>query len=201
MPEGVRPLRADAVRKREQVVAAAGGELADLAVAARNGEPVRLSLDKVAARAGVGVATLYRHFPTREALLEAVYHQELTRLCEAAPGLAAGAPADEALLTWMYRYLDFVDSKRAMGTDLRTMVASGAITQTDTRARLTAAVEPFLAKGTAAGIFRSDVPPGDVVAAMAGAVFAADPADPTQQREQTERLLALLIDGLSCTSR
>ncbi|MFF0271332.1 TetR/AcrR family transcriptional regulator [Kribbella sp. NPDC004536] len=198
MPEGVRPLRADAARKREQVVAAAGEELADLAVAARNGEPIRLSLDKVAARARVGVATLYRHFPTREALLEAVYHQELARLCEAAPDLAAGAPADEALLTWMRRYLDFVDSKRAMGADLRTMVASGAITQTDTRARLTAAVEPFLARGTAAGIFRSDVLPGDVVAAMAGAVFAADP---TQQREQTERLLALLIDGLSCTSR
>ncbi|GAA1163762.1 TetR/AcrR family transcriptional regulator [Kribbella jejuensis] len=194
-------MRADAARKREQVVAAAGDELADLAVAARKGETARLSLDKVAARARVGVATLYRHFPTREALLEAVYHQELTRLCEAAPGLAAGAPPDEALLTWMYRYLDFVDSKRAMGSDLRTMVASGAITQTDTRARLTAAVEPFLAKGIGAGVFRSDVPAGDVVAAMAGAVFAADPADSTQQREQTERLLALLIDGLSCTSR
>ncbi|HWD80091.1 MAG TPA: helix-turn-helix domain-containing protein [Kribbella sp.] len=191
-------MRADAVRKREQVVAAAGDELADLATAARDGEPVRLSLDKVAARARVGIATLYRHFPTREALLEAVYHQELTRLCDAAPGLAAGGRADKALLTWMRRYLDFVDSKRAMGADLRTMVASGAITQTDTRARLTAAVTPFLDAGVRAGIFRDDVPPGDVVAAMAGAVFAADP---DQQREQTERLLALLIDGLSCTSR
>ncbi|HZX04936.1 MAG TPA: helix-turn-helix domain-containing protein [Kribbella sp.] len=183
----------DAERKREQVVAAAGDELADLAVAARNGEAVRLSLDRVAARARVGVATLYRHFPTREALLEAVYRQELTRLCEAAPKLAAAAPADEALLTWMYRYLDFVDSKRAMGADLRAMVASGAVTQTDTRARLTAAVAPFLDAGVAAGIFRSDVPPGDVVAAMAGAVIAAEPE---QQREQTRRLLKLLVDGL-----
>ncbi|MFD7158702.1 TetR/AcrR family transcriptional regulator [Kribbella sp. NPDC059898] len=186
-------MRADAARKREQVVAAAGDELADLAVAARNGEPIRLSLDKVAARARVGVATLYRHFPTREALLEAVYHQELTRLCDAAPELAATAAADEALLSWMYRYLDFVDSKRAMGLDLRALVASGAITQANTRARLTTAVAPFLDAGVAAGVFRSDVPPGDVVAAMAGAVFAADPA---QQREQSERLLALLIAGL-----
>ncbi|MFG1907776.1 TetR/AcrR family transcriptional regulator [Kribbella sp. NPDC048928] len=186
-------MRVDAARKREQVVAAAGDELADLAVAARNGEAVRLSLDKVAARARVGVATLYRHFPTREALLEAVYRQELTRLCEAAPGLAAESPADKALLAWMHRYLDFVDSKRAMGIDLRAMVASGAVTQSDTRARLTTAVEPFLAAGTAAGTLRGDVPPGDVVAAMAGAVIAAAPE---QQREQTERLLALLIDGL-----
>jgi AcrR family transcriptional regulator len=186
-------MRVDAARKREQVVTAAGDELADLAVAARNGATVRLSLDKVAARAQVGVATLYRHFPTREALLEAVYRQELTRLCEAAPGLAAEAPADAALLAWMHRYLDFVDSKRAMGVDLRAMVASGAVTQSDTRARLTAAVEPFLAAGAAAGTLRADVPPGDVVAAMAGAVIAAAPE---QQREQTERLLALLIDGL-----
>lgn len=186
-------MRVDAARKREQVVVAAGDELADLAVAARNGELVRLSLDKVAARARVGVATLYRHFPTREALLEAVYRQELTRLCEAAPGLAAESPADEALLAWMHRYLDFVDSKRAMGIDLRAMVASGAVTQSDTRARLTAAIEPFLAAGAAAGTLRADVPAGDVVAAMAGAVIAAAPE---QQREQTERLLALLIEGL-----
>ena len=186
-------MRADAERKREQVVAAAGDELADLAVAARNGEPVRLSLDRVAARARVGVATLYRHFPTREALLEAVYRQELTRLCDAAPKLAADAPADEALLTWMHRYLDFVDSKRAMGLDLRNMVASGAVTQTDTRARLSAAVAYFLDAGAAAGVFRSDVPPDDVVAAMAGAVITAAP---DQQREQTQRLLTLLIEGL-----
>lgn len=183
-------MRADAERKREQVVAAAGDELVDLAVATRDGEPVRLSLDRVAARARVGVATLYRHFPTREALLEAVYRQELTRLCDAAPELAAGAPADQALLTWMYRYLDFVDSKRAMGLDLRNMVASGAVTQADTRARLSEAVAHFLEAG---GVLRSDVPPDDVVAAMAGAVITATPE---QQREQTQRLLALLIEGL-----
>src|SRR5215470_14613625 len=141
-------MRADAARKREQVVTAAGDELADLAVAARNGEPVRLSLDRVAARAGVGVATLYRHFPTREALLEAVYRQELGRLCHAAPAMAAAEAPDEALLAWMGRYLEFVDSKRAMGDSLRTMVASGTITQVDTRARLAAAIKHFLDAGS-----------------------------------------------------
>ncbi|WP_328998566.1 TetR/AcrR family transcriptional regulator [Kribbella sp. NBC_00709] len=186
-------MRADATRKREQVVAAAGDELTDLALAARDGSEVRLSLDRVAARAEVGIATLYRHFPTREALLEAVYRQELARLCDAAPEMAAAGPADERLLAWMHRYLDFIDSKRAMGMSLRAMVASGAITQSDTRARLTTAIAYFLDAGVAAGVFRSDVRPDDVVAAMAGAVIAAEPE---QQREQTERLLVLLVKGL-----
>lgn len=193
MAEQPRPLRADAARKRAQVVSAAGEELVDLARAARDGEPTRLSLDRVAARAGVGVATLYRHFPTREALLEAVYHQELARLCEIAPEMASTRPADEALLAWMHQYLDWVDSKRAMGISLRAMVASGAVTQSDTRERLAAAIAHFLEAGTAAGTLRSDVPADDVVAAMAGAVIAAAP---DQQREQTERLLALLVEGL-----
>jgi AcrR family transcriptional regulator len=186
-------MRADAARKREQVVSAAGAELVDLAAAARGGAPVRLSLDKVAARAGVGVATLYRHFPTREALLEAVYRHELTRLCEAAPAMAASGPADEALLAWMHRYLDFVESKRGMGDHLRAMVASGAITQSETRSRLSAAVAHFLA----APVFRTDLQPGDVVAAMAGAVFAADP---DQQRAQAERVFVVLVDGLRASS-
>ncbi|WUJ68576.1 TetR/AcrR family transcriptional regulator [Kribbella soli] len=186
-------MRADAARKREQVVAAAGDELAELAVAARAGEPVHLSLDRVAARARVGVATLYRHFPTREALLTAVYHQELGRLCDAAPELATAGPADEALLAWMHRYLDFVDSKRAMGVSLRAIVASGAVTQSDTRSRLAGAIAHFLEAGVAAGTLRSGVPADDVVAAMAGAVITAAPE---QQREQAERLLDLLLDGL-----
>ena len=105
--------------------------------------------------------------------------------------MAGAGPADVALLAWMHRYIDFVDSKRAMGISLRAMVASGAVTQSDTRARLTAAIAHFLDAGT--GVLRSDVPAGDVVAAMAGAVIAADP---DQQREQTERLLELLVAGL-----
>src|SRR5262249_4741799 len=99
----------------------------------------------------------------------------------------------EALLAWMHRYLDFVDSKRAMGDSLRTMVASGTVRQADTRGRLAAAIKHFLDAGSASGTFRKDVPPDGVVVAMAGAVIAAAPE---QQREQTQRLIALLVDGL-----
>ncbi|TWD83208.1 TetR family transcriptional regulator [Kribbella amoyensis] len=186
-------MRRDAARKREQVVTAAGDELAELTQAARDGEAVRLSLDKIAARAGVGIATLYRHFPTREALLEAVYRQELARVCDAAPALAEAGPPDAALLTWMQHYLDFVDSKRVMGDDLRALVASGTITQTDTRARLADAAQYLLAAGVTAGTFRDDVTPDDLVAGMAGAAIAAAP---DRQREQSQRLITLLVDGL-----
>jgi AcrR family transcriptional regulator len=189
-------MRADAARKREQVVAAAVGELADLAKAARKGEPTRLSLDQVAARAGVGIATLYRHFPTREALLQAVYQQELTRLCDEAPELAAKGPADAGLLAWMGSYLDFIDSKRAMGDSLRTLVASGAITQSETRTRVATAISHFLTAGEKAGIFRPGIPPDDVVAAMLGAAVAAAP---DEQHEQARRLLVLIINGLRLT--
>ncbi|MET7281318.1 helix-turn-helix domain-containing protein [Kribbella sp. NPDC005582] len=186
-------MRADAARKREQVVAAAIDELHDLAKAARKGETVRLSLDQIAARAGVGIATLYRHFPTKEALLEAVYRQELTRLCDAAPKLAQTGPADAALLAWMTSYLDFIDSKRAMGDSLRAMIASGAIIQAETRRRVAGAISHFLEAGAASGVLRPDVPADDVVAAMVGGVLAAAP---DQHREQAERLLALLVNGL-----
>lgn len=186
-----KPLRADAARKREQIVAAARDELADLADTARNGAPGKLTLDRVATRAGVGIATLYRHFPTREALVEEVYRQELDRLCAAAPALAAQGPADAALLAWMARYVDWVESKRAMGESLRTLVASGAVTRVETRSRLAQAVMFFLAAGKADGTLRDDVPAEDVVAAMAAALLAG-----ADGREQTARLHTLLLDGL-----
>ncbi|TDD49765.1 TetR/AcrR family transcriptional regulator [Kribbella antibiotica] len=183
-------MRADAARKREQIVAAAIDELADLAQAARTGESFKLSLDQIAARAGVGIATLYRHFPTREALLAAVYHQELARLCDAAPELAKTGPADKALLDWMTSYLDFIESKRAMGDSLRAIVASGAVTQAETRQRVATAVSFFLEAGASTGVFPPGTPPDDVVAAMVGAAVTA------QNHAQAMRLLTLLIHGL-----
>lgn len=188
-----RPLRADARRNRDQILAAAAGEVADLAARVGAGESARLSLDSVAARAGVGIGTLYRHFPSRAALIEAIYLEELTGLCTAPPAMLASADPGTALRAWMSRYLDFVDSKRAMGEDFRELVATGAMTRTGTRTRLTEAVGLFLAAGVVDGSLRADVEPDDVVAAMAGAAFTAIGAIP---REQAERLCSLLVDGL-----
>lgn len=184
-----RPLRADARRKREQILAAASDEVAELADRLRSGGSTRLSLEAVAARAGVGVGTLYRHFPTREALVEAVYQEELDQVCAAASAMLACGDPVTTLRAWMGRYLDFVDSKRAMGEEFRGLVASGVITRAQTRARLGRAVETLLQTGA----FRADVTADDVVAAMAGAAFAAAGEQP---RAQAERLLDILVDGL-----
>lgn len=184
-----RPLRADARRKREQILAAATAEVGELADRLRTGDSTRLSLEAVAARAGVGVGTLYRHFPTREALVEAVYLEELEQVCAAAPALLADGDPASALRKWMGRYLDFVDSKRAMGEEFRSLVASGVITRSETRGRLADVVRTLLD----AGGLRADITADDVVAAMAGVAFAAAGEEP---RAQAERLLDVLVDGL-----
>src|SRR5699024_4153503 len=90
------------------------------------------ALEAIARDAGVGIGTLYRHFPSREALIEAVYRNELARLCDGADELVAAMPPEEALRTWMARYADFVVTKQGMAEALRAVLASGAITSADT---------------------------------------------------------------------
>jgi len=108
---GGRALRADAQRNRERL----------LAVAARafSAEGPEVTLESVAREAGVGIGTLYRHFPTREALVEAAYRNELTRLCEAAGELLAAEPPDLATRAWMDRFIDYMATKRGMAEALR----------------------------------------------------------------------------------
>src|SRR5690242_5838471 len=106
-----RALRADAQRNRDKVLAAA------TAAFASDGENV--PLETIAARAGVGIGTLYRHFPNREALIVAAYRSEVDALCSAAASLAASLPADEAVRAWAERFADYIATKRAMGNALR----------------------------------------------------------------------------------
>lgn len=180
------PARADARRNRQRLVDAA---LRAFSSAAEN----EVALEAIARDAGVGIGTLYRHFPSREALVEAVYRNELARLCDEAGDLLAELPPERALRTWMGHYGDFVATKRGMAEVLRVVIASGAVTTTDTRQRLGEAVGTMLDAGAAAGTLRGDVPAQDVVASMAGALLACQEPD---QREQVERLLDLLVAGL-----
>ena len=101
-----RPLRADAQRNRDRLLAAATQAFA------AEGEDV--ALESIAARAGVGIGTLYRHFPNRDALVVAAYQQEVDALCAAAAELLAAQPADEALRAWTERFADYVGTKRRM---------------------------------------------------------------------------------------
>jgi AcrR family transcriptional regulator len=182
---GSRPLRADAQRNRERLLQAA-------VRAFSQGGP-QASLDSIAKDAGVGIGTLYRHFPTREALIEAAYRNELTRLCEAAADLLHDLPTDLALRTWMDRFVDYMTTKRGMADALRAVIASGGDPYAHSRDRLTTAIATLLAAGAAAGTTRSDIEPTDVLTTLSGISLAA--GQPTQH-QQARRALDLLMDGL-----
>jgi AcrR family transcriptional regulator len=180
-----RPLRADARRNRDRLL--------DAAVRAFASEGADTTLDAIARTAGVGIGTLYRHFPTRDALVEAAYRNELARLCDAVPDLLRSLPPDRATRAWMDRFIDYMTTKRYMAGALRAVIASGGNPYAESRDRLTAAITALLDAGATAGTLRSDIEPGDVLAGLSGVSLAAgEPA----QREQAGRLLDLLVDGL-----
>ncbi|WP_327010832.1 TetR/AcrR family transcriptional regulator [Dactylosporangium sp. NBC_01737] len=181
-----RPLRADAQRNRARLL--------DVAVVALADAP-EVTLDAIAKHAGVGIGTLYRHFPTREALIEEVYRTELARLCDAVPELLAAEPPapDRALRIWMDRFIDYMATKRGLADALKMVIAAGGTPFAHSRERLVTAVGDLLAAGAAAGALRADVDPLDLLTAINGICLATgEPA----QREQAGRLLDLLMDGV-----
>ncbi|GAA1600835.1 TetR/AcrR family transcriptional regulator [Catellatospora bangladeshensis] len=180
-----RPLRADAQRNRDRLLEVAAQAFAH--------DGPQVSLDAVAKQAGVGIGTLYRHFPTREALIEAAYRQELARLCDAVPGLLADLPPDRALRTWMDLFFEYLSTKRGMADALRAVIASGGDPYAHSRERLVGAITALLAAAVAAGAIRDDIAPDDVLIGLGGVSLAtADQARPGQ----AGRLLDLLMDGL-----
>jgi AcrR family transcriptional regulator len=180
-----RPLRADARRNYERLLGAAMR-----AFAAEGGD---VTLEAIAKTAGVGIGTLYRHFPTREALVEAVYRQEVAWLGDAVPGLLRSLPADQAMRAWMDLFMNYMTAKRYLAGALRAVIASDGTLYAESRTRLTGAITTLLDAGISSGTLRSDVGPDDVLLAMSGVSLAA--GEPTQ-RDQAGRLLDLLVDGL-----
>jgi AcrR family transcriptional regulator len=176
-------IRADAHRNRERLL-----EAATAAFAAANGTVV--SLEAIARDAGVGIGTLYRHFPNREALVEAVYRTELAEVSASAAELLAHHPPVAALRHWMKRYASFVAAKQGMAESLGAMFASGAVEPSHTRASILGAVDTLLHAGGADGTLRSDVSADDVVSSLIGISLASHSA------AQAERMRDLLVDGL-----
>ena len=178
-------LRADARRNREKLLAAATQAFAE--------EGDGVALEAVAARAGVGIGTLYRHFPSRDALVVAAYRHEVDALCAAAAERLAGQPADEALRAWLERFADYIATKRAMGDALRAAAASDSPLFADTRERILGALRLLLDAGAASGTLRADVEPTDVVRVINGIWYL--PSGPLW-REDVGRMLDLVVDGL-----
>jgi AcrR family transcriptional regulator len=180
---GDRPLRADAQRNRDLLLSAAVRAFSECGLDA--------TLDAIAKKAGVGIGTLYRHFPTREALVEAAYRNELAVVCDAAPQLLAALPPAEATRAWMDRFIDYMTRKIGMADALRAVIASGADPYARSFELLVGAIQPLLEASAAADEIRSDVAPGDVLISLSGVALAAG-----SNREQAGRLLDLLMDAL-----
>lgn len=178
-------LRADAARNRESVLAAATAVFAT-----SDGEP---SMREIARRAGVGVATLYRHFPTREALVDAVYKDQVVRLTTGARTLLDSHRPAEALRLWMDLFADWLATKHGMTDTLLAMIDAGEISLAHTRGELLAAIATILDAGTAAGEIRADTSPEDVTAALLGLLAVSGERG---RPDQARRLLDLLMDGL-----
>ncbi len=186
---GTRTPRADAARNRDMLLAAATRAFAS-ACAPAGEEP---SMRAIAREAGVGIATLYRHFPTRESLVDAVYHDQVQRLTSGARELLEQVPPDEAMRRWMDLFADWLATKHGMLDMLLAMIESGAITQAQTRDELRKAITAILDAGSASGDLRGDVSAEDVAASLLGILTVTGRSE---DKTQASRLLDLLMAGL-----
>lgn len=180
--------RADAARNRDQLLAAAGRVFV-------SGE-TEPSMRAIAREAGVGIATLYRHFPTRESLVEAVYRDQVARLTAGARELLARLPPPVALRRWMDLFGDWIATKNGMLDTLLALIESGEIAHARTRTELLAAIDGILDAGRATGELRADVTAEDIAANLIG-IFTV--ARPPEHGARASRLLNILVDGLRCT--
>ena len=190
MTASERPLRADARRNRDRLVA--------VATAAFAAADATVPLEDIAREAGVGIGTLYRHFPTREALVEAVYATELDEITRSAAALLEQLPPDAALRAWMNRYAQFAELKRGLVDTLRAGWASGRIATPTTRERISGAIATFLAAGAESGVFRKDTDPDDITTLLLGVFLSTAP---NSSKDQVERLLDLVLAALRPTAR
>jgi len=177
-----RPKRADARRNYEKVLSAAREAFAE------GGEST--ALEEIARRAGVGIGTLYRHFPNRQALLEALYADEVEEVCRSAAELENAEPWD-ALSRWFERLIGYIATKQAFASELLKYVGRDAELFRTSRAALFEAGGPLLQRAQEAGVVRRDVDIADVIQMVIGIskIPAADP-------RQTEHMVRIALDGL-----
>jgi AcrR family transcriptional regulator len=177
-----RPKRADARRNYEKVLAAAREAFAE------GGEST--ALEEIARRAGVGIGTLYRHFPNRQALLEALYVDEVEEVCRSAAEADTEDPWG-ALNGWVERLIGYIGTKQALAHELLNYLDRDAELFKICRTSLFEAGEPLLRRAQDAGVVRSDVTIGEVIQMVIG-IAKIPNADP----EQTKHILRIALDGL-----
>ena len=177
-----RPKRADARRNYEKVLAAAREAFAE------GGEST--ALEEIARRAGVGIGTLYRHFPNRQALLEALYVGEVEEVCRSAAELD-GADPWEALTGWFERFIAYIGTKQALAAELLNYLDQDASLFQVCRTSLFEAGQPLLERAQEAGVVRPDVDIAEVIQMVVGIAKI-----PTAEPAQRQHILRIALDGL-----
>ena len=185
-PVESRALRVDAQRNHDALLTAA--------TVAFGEHGTETSLEEIAKKAGVGIGTLYRHFPTRDALVVAAYRKGVEDLCGTAVLLLADVPSDAALLAWMTSFVDYVASKRGFaGTLKQTADGSHQELKAAMRAKMLAALTLLVDAAVADGAIRADVATDDLLRTLSGICMMSDQPE---WQQQARRMVALLMDGL-----
>jgi AcrR family transcriptional regulator len=185
---GGRRLRADAERNRQNLLEAAKSAFAE------HGPDT--SLEEIARQAGVGIGTLYRHFPTRDALLADVYRHALKQLADAAPALAAKEPPLEALRSWMRLFVDYVATKKVIAPALQRMAGGTSDLYAGTMSQIGGAMNLLVSRAVANGDIRLDIEPLDVLRAV---ISVAD--DRPGWRKTAGQLIDIMLQGLKPEAR
>ncbi len=183
--------RADAARNRGRLI-----DAAKAVFAARGGAA---SLEEVARTAGVGIGTLYRHFPTRDALIEAVYRSESQQMVRAAADLAASRPPVEALREWMRLFVSYMAVKHGMMELLDSLTDGASTLHAASGAETQRAIDGLVANAVAAGDIAIDVEPLDLLRALAGLLhYKGSRAD---EEAAAHALIDIMISGLEARRR
>jgi AcrR family transcriptional regulator len=177
--------RADSARNRQLLIDAAKDGFSDVGL--------NVSLEEIARRAGVGIGTLYRHFPSREAVVEAVYRREVEQLAEAVPQLLEASPAGEALHKWMHLFVDYIATKRVIAPSLATAAGRTSALYATSAELITRAVSTLVKRAVASGDVRKDIDPSDLLRALVGVSYGNPDAG---WEASARRLIDILMDGL-----
>jgi AcrR family transcriptional regulator len=177
--------RADSLRNREQLLEAAKAAFAAVGADA--------PLEEIARRAGLGIGTLYRHFPTRDALLAAVYRREVEQLSASAETLLATRPPGEALKAWLHLLVDYMATKRVIAPALQASPGEGQAAYAASGPAIAEAMDRLARAAAANGDIRADVGPDDLYRMLIGVSYGYDRPD---WEPSARRLIDILMAGL-----
>jgi AcrR family transcriptional regulator len=180
--------RADACRNRDRLLEVASEVFTTTGVDA--------SLEKIAKTACVGIGTLYRHYPTRDALVEAVYRHNIDLLVDQAAELSETKPADEALAEWMQRFVSYVAVKKGLAAYLKSVVSADSDLFESTHAKVRETVDGLVAKAVDAGAIRGGVDGMSLLRALSGVCLMGERVGQPTDSGEVVQLASLIMDGL-----